>query len=98
MLIFVYCISVGVALVHMQWVKDSVQAVQLQPLAPYLLPSGCASLHGYNVFPVRTVPVEALLSGRSGKQRGHNRALQEAVEPVLTGVRVLNLAGMTALM
>jgi hypothetical protein len=83
-----------VALLHYQWVRDSVEHGQLQPLAPYLLPSGCSSLHGYSLFPQRTGPVEALISlpGRGG---GALAPTQDSLppEPVLTNVKVLNFAG-----
>jgi hypothetical protein len=83
----------GVALVHYQWVRDSVEHSQLQPLAPYLLPSGCSSLHGYSLFPQRTGPVEALISlpGRGGALVPTQDST--APEPVLTNVKVLNFAG-----
>jgi hypothetical protein len=93
----VYLLNIGVALVHYQWVRDSVEHSQLQPLAPYLLPSGCSSLHGYSLFPQRTGPVEALISlpGRGANSGGALVPTQDSLppEPVLTNVKVLNFAG-----
>lgn len=82
----------GVALVHLQWVRDSTERGQRQPLDPYLLPSGCSSLHGYNLFPLRTAPSEALIA-LPGRQPFAPSQDSVPAEPVLTNIKVLNFAG-----
>ena len=77
-MLFVYVL--GVALVHYQWVRDSIEYNALQELADYQLPTGCTALHSYNIF---TRPDRMALS-----------CTQEPLSnAILANIKVLNFAG-----
>lgn len=70
---------VGVPIVHLSWIIDSVQRKQILPFNKYFLPLGVSALHPLFIFPK--------LSWYDGRTSNVNS------NQVLAGIRVVNLAG-----